>query len=58
MAAPAHPCARGIPFIPEHKVYRFKYDVPAEVFMVRELSDNTLQDHAGTVHYHEEFNKL
>lgn len=34
------------------------YDVAAEVFMVRELRDDYLQDHAGTVHFHEEFNKL
>lgn len=35
-----------------------EYDVPAEVFMLQELRSDYLKDHAGTVRYHEEFNKL
>jgi putative acetyltransferase len=34
------------------------YDVAAEVFMLIELEPGFLHDCSGTVHYHEEFNRL
>jgi len=35
-----------------------EYDVPDEVFMVKELDKNSLLELSGIVKYHEEFNKL
>ena len=35
-----------------------EYDVPAEAFMVVELQAGYLDDHSGTVQYHDEFRKL
>lgn len=34
------------------------YDVPDEVFMLKELVENSLLEQNGIVKYHEEFNKL
>jgi putative acetyltransferase len=35
-----------------------EYDVPPEVFMVKELVKNTLKGRAGTAKYHQLFNEL
>ena len=35
-----------------------EYDVPDEVFLVKELIENSLAGFSGVVKYHEEFNKL
>lgn len=35
-----------------------EYDMPPEVFMLRELSEGYLKNAAGTIRYHEEFGKL
>ena len=35
-----------------------EYDVPEEVFMIKELVENSLLDVSGIVKFHEEFNKL
>lgn len=35
-----------------------EYDVPSEVFMLKELSEGYLNNASGTIRYHEEFSKL
>ena len=35
-----------------------EYDVPADVFMVKELQKDSLQGISGTVKYHQVFNEL
>lgn len=35
-----------------------EYDVPAEVFMLKELSKDYLKNASGIIRYHEEFSKL
>ena len=46
-------------FIPAHlKGLRSEYDVPADTFMVLELTENVLAGRRGLVRYHSEFSKF
>jgi putative acetyltransferase len=46
-------------FMPsENYNIRSEYDVPADVFMIKELHDGALDSHAGIIKYHPAFNTL
>ena len=46
-------------FVPSSKYgIKSEYDVPYEVFMIKELENGALTDCTGIVKYHEAFNKL
>lgn len=55
-----HPnCYPKFGFIPSVKFgIKSEYDVPDEVFMVKEFVEDSLDGFSGIVKYHEEFNKL
>ena len=46
-------------FVPSSKYgIKSEYDIPDEVFMIKELENDALTDCTGTVKYHEAFNRL